>query len=206
MGILPLIPLKLFFQPIHFELAAQLCTRFVNVEEEEFKNRLDVILSLVSSKILLLSNDITEGRFVKIRLEQTDDKSDEEKQKEKDHSLIQILNLIDKITVHCASSLKDKKFVSDFDDIGQQCQALLAYPHAWVRLRATKILGAILSAVDGEELDAVVKKKVETDRGFVYHDTEDTLRSVTLDLCAQYTTTVSKEMADEVCTVLLCTC
>lgn len=176
------------------------------MEEEEFKNRLDVILSLVSSKILLLSNDITEGRFVKIRLEQTDDKSDEEKQKEKDHSLIQILNLIDKITVHCASSLKDKKFVSDFDDIGQQCQALLAYPHAWVRLRATKILGAILSAVDGEELDAVVKKKVETDRGFVYHDTEDTLRSVTLDLCAQYTTTVTKEMADEVCTVLLCTC
>lgn len=135
---------------------------------------------------------------MKIRLEQADEKTDEEKQKEKDHSLIQILNLIDKITVHCAASLKDKKFVSDFDDVAQQCQALLAYPHAWVRLRSAKILGAILSAVDGEELDAVVKKKVESERGFIYYDTEDTLRSVILDLCAQYTPSVSKDMADEV--------
>lgn len=138
---------------------------------------------------------------MKIRLEQSEDKTDEEKQKEKDHSLIQILNLIDRITVNCASSLKDKKFVSDFDDIAQQCQALLAYPHSWVRLRAAKILGAILSSVNVEELDALVRKKVESERGFIYYDTEVTLRSLVLDLCAQYTPSVTKEMAEEVCIV-----
>ncbi|XP_049868874.1 small subunit processome component 20 homolog [Pectinophora gossypiella] len=189
-------------QPVHFELAAQLSIRFVNVEAEEFKNRLDSILSLISGKILLLSNDITEGRFVKVKLDQEDDKTDEEKQKEKDHSLIQILNLIDKITVHCASSLKNKKYDSDFDEIAQHCQALLAYPHAWVRLRAAKIIGAILSAVNVEELDTIVKLKKETDRGFIYYDTENAFKSLVLDLCAQYTTSVSKEMAEQVTTVL----
>ncbi|XP_026753920.2 small subunit processome component 20 homolog [Galleria mellonella] len=195
-----------FFQDtqatIHFELAAQLSIRFVNVEENEFKNRLDPILSIVSSKILHLSNDITEGRFVKLRIEDTEEKTDEDKQKEKDHSLIQIMNLIDKITVHCESSMKNNKFISEFDDLAQQCQALLAYPHAWVRLKAAKILGAVISSVDPEELDMIVKKKVESERGFIYYDTEDTIRSLVLDLCAQYTPNVSQEMAEQVTAVL----
>lgn len=186
------------FQPVHFELAAQLSTRFVNVEQGDFKNRLNTVLSLVSGKILLLSNDITEGRFVKIKLEQSEDKTDEDKQKEKDHSLIQILNLIEKITFHCASSLTNKKFVNEFDEIAQQCKALLAYPHSWVRLKSAKILGQLLSVVDAEELDAVVKKKVESDRGFIYDDTENVLRSLVLDLCAQYTTGAAKEMVEQV--------
>ncbi|XP_050560675.1 small subunit processome component 20 homolog [Spodoptera frugiperda] len=189
-------------QPIHFELAAQLSTRFVNVEQEDFKSRLNTILSFVSGKILLLSNDISEGRFVKITLEQSDDKTDEDKQKEKDHSLIQILNLIEKITLHCASSLTDKKYVQEFDEIGQHCKALLAYPHAWVRLKSAHILGQLLSVVDAEELDNIVKKKVECDRGFIYDETEDVLRSLVLDLCAQYTTGASKEMVEQVTAVL----
>ncbi|PZC82298.1 hypothetical protein B5X24_HaOG210854 [Helicoverpa armigera] len=189
-------------QPVHFELAAQLSTRFVNVEQDEFKNRLNTILSLVSGKILLLSNDITEGRFVKIILEQSEEKTDEDKQKEKDHSLIQILNLIEKITFHCASSMTNKKYVNDFDDIAQHCKALLAYPHAWVRLKSAKILGQLLSVVDAEELDSIVKKKVESERGFIYDDTEDVLRSLVLDLCAQYTTSASKEMVEQVTAVL----
>lgn len=180
---------------MHFELAAQLSIRFVNVEKDEFQNRLNNVLSLVSGKILLLNNDIAEGRFVKIKLDHGE-KSDEEKQKEKDHSLIQILNLIDKITTHCSDSIKNKKFVSDFDEIAQQCQVLLAYPHAWVRLRAAKILGTILSHVNTEELNVEEK---EGDRGFIYYDTENSLRSLILDLCAQYTPNVSKDMADQVC-------
>lgn len=170
----------------------------MNVEEEQFKNRLDTILSLVSGKILLLSNDITEGRFVKIKLEQTDDKSDEEKQNEKDHSLIQILNLIEKITIHCGSSLTNKAYYSDYDEIAQHCQALLAYPHAWVRLKSASIIGRILSVVDVEELDNIVMKKLDSERGFIYCDTEDCLRSLILDLCAQFTASVSKDMAEQV--------
>lgn len=184
---------------MHIELAAQLGIRFVNVEEEEFKNRLDTTLSLVCSKILLLSSDITEGRFVKIKLDQGDEKTDDEKQKEKDHSLIQILNFIDKIVTHCASSLKNKKYVNEFDEIAQQCQALLAYPHLWVRLAAAKIIGAVLTAIDVEELDIVIKQKTDSDRGFVYYNPEDTLKALTLDLCAQFTPSVTKEMAEQVC-------
>ena len=178
-------------------MAAQLSIRFVNVEREDFKNRLDSILSLVSGKLLLLSSDISEGRFVKINLDQGDDKTDEDKQKERDHSLIQMLNLIDKITIHCASSMKNKKFVNDFDEIGQQCQAFLAYPHAWVRIRAAKVIGALLTAVDTKELEAYVKENKD-DRGFIYYESEDTLRSLVLDLCAQYTPNVDKEMAEQV--------
>ncbi|CAH0579423.1 unnamed protein product [Chrysodeixis includens] len=189
-------------QPVHFELAAQLSTRFVNVEQDNFKSRLDTILSLVSGKILLLSNDITEGRFVKIKLDQSDEKTDEDKQKEKDHSLIQILNLIERITFHCAPSLKNKKFEQEYDEIAMQCKALLAYPHAWVRLKSAKILGQLLSAVDVQELDGIVKKTVESERGFIYDDTEDVLRSLVLDLCAQYTTSAAKEMVDQVTEVL----
>ncbi|CAK1547347.1 unnamed protein product [Leptosia nina] len=185
-------------QAIHFELAAQLCTRFVNVEEKNFKNRIDAVLPILSGKILLLSNDITEGRFVKIRLNNTE-KTDEEQQKEKDHSLIQILNLIDRIVEQCPTSLKDENFYSDYDDIAQYCQALLAYPHAWVRLRAAKILGHILSNVDYEYLQEC---KNETERGFIYCDVEDSIRSLVLDLCAQYTPNVGKDMADQVTQVL----
>lgn len=135
---------------------------------------------------------------MKIKLEQADDKSDEEKQNEKDHSLIQILNLIEKITIHCASSLTNKAYYSDYDELAQYCQALLAYPHSWVRLKAASVIGRILSVVDVEELDCIVKKKVESERGFVYCDTEDCLRSLVLDLSAQFTPTVSKDMAEQV--------
>ncbi|KOB71417.1 Small subunit processome component 20-like protein [Operophtera brumata] len=184
-------------RPVHFELAAQLSTRFVNVEQEDFKNRLSTVLPLVCGKILLLSNDITDGRFVKIKLQQADDKSDDEKQHEKDHSLIQILNLIERITVNCATSLKKEIYFNDFDEIAQYCQALLAYPHAWVRLKSASIIGHILSVVDVEELDSIVKKNVESERGFIYCDTEDCLRSLILDLCAQFTASVSKDMAEQ---------
>ncbi|CAG9786026.1 unnamed protein product [Diatraea saccharalis] len=190
----------LFFQktqPSNFELAAQLCIRFVNVEKDEFQKRISKVLSIISTKILLLSNNITTGRFVKIQI-QNEDMSNEEKQQEKDHCLIQLLNLIDKITVHCGASLRNKTYFEDYDSIGQQCQALLAYPHAWVRLRAAKILSALLSAVDPVELEKVVNKDLDTDRSFFYCDTEMTLRSLVLDLCAQFTPSVTKEMADQV--------
>ncbi|XP_012551247.2 small subunit processome component 20 homolog isoform X1 [Bombyx mori] len=189
-------------QPVHFELAAQLSTRFVNVEKDEFKNRLSTVLPLVNSKMLLLSNDIAEGRFVKIKLDQSEDKTDEEKQLEKDHSLIQILNLIENITVHCESSMKNERYLNEYDEIGQQCKAFLAYPHAWVRLKAAKIIGRVLLTVDVKELDDIVSNKKETERGFIYYDVEETLRSLVLDLCAQYTTTIQRDMAEQVTAVL----
>lgn len=192
----------LFQQPVHFELAAQLSTRFVKVEEEEFKNRLNTILSLTSGKILLLSNDITEGRFVRIKLNYAD-KTDEDKQNQKDHSLIQILNLIDNITVHCPNSLRNSLYVQDYDEIGTHCKVLLAYPHSWVRLIAAKIIGQLLQAIDIEELDGVLNKKVESERGFIYDDTEETIRSLVLDLYAQYTTSASKDMVEQVTTTFL---
>ncbi|VVC88993.1 unnamed protein product [Leptidea sinapis] len=147
--------------------------------------------SSLNGKILLLSNDIGEGRFVKIHLDGSGE-SNEEHQKEKDHSLIQILNLIDRIAVHCAFSLKSEKFENSYDDIAQHCQALLAYPHAWVRLRAAKILGHILDSVDSDLL-----QREQCERGFIYFDTENTLKSLILDLCAQYTPNLDKEMADQ---------
>ncbi|OWR44952.1 hypothetical protein KGM_210874 [Danaus plexippus plexippus] len=183
-------------QPVHFELAAQLSIRFVNVEREKFENRL-AILSLLSGKILLLSNDITEGRFVSIKLNYGDNKSEEEKQKEKDHSLIQILNLIDQITIHCPSSLTNNKYTDDYSEVAQHCKALLAYPHVWVRLKSAKILGTYLSVVKPEDLN-----EPNPDKGFLYDDTENDFRSLILDLCAQYIPNMSMEMAEQITAVL----
>lgn len=168
------------------------------MEQDDFKSRLSTVLDLVNGKLLLLSNDISEGRFVKVKLDQDDSKTDEEKQKEKDHCLIQMLNLIDKITVHCPGCLTSKKYLTEFDEIAQQCQVFLAYPHTWVRLKAAKIIGTILSTIDPQGLDLIVREKVESERGFIYYDTESSLKSLVLDLCAQYTPGVSKEMADQV--------
>lgn len=176
-------------------MGAQLAIRFVNVEAEGFGARLPTVLPLVRAKMLLLGNEGGEGRFVKIALEQGD-KTDEDKQTERDHSLIQMLNLVEKTLIHCPLSMKDPKYFDDYDDIAQQCKALLAHPHAWVRLRATKVLGHVVSVVAPEELDALLSGKTESDRGFVYCDPEESLKSLLLDLCAQYTPNISKEMAD----------
>lgn len=109
-----------------------------------------------------------------------------------------MLNLIDKITIHCPESMNNKKFSSDYDEIAEQCKALLAYPHSWVRLRAVKILGTILSAINVEELNKTSREN-ECERGFIFDDTENCIKSLVLDLCAQYTPNVSQDMADQVC-------
>lgn len=166
----------------------------VNVEVA----RAPTCMNIVSTFIIVLSKQGQYNIQSKRYLDQSEDKTDDEKQKEKDHSLIQVLNLIDKITIHCASTLKNKNYVSDYDEICQHCQALLAYPHAWVRLKAVGILGKILAAVNSEELDSIVKNEIESDRGFIYHETEVAFRSLVLDLCAQYTPTVSQDMAEQV--------
>ncbi|XP_041978665.1 small subunit processome component 20 homolog [Aricia agestis] len=187
-------------KPVHFEFAAQLCIRFVNIEESNFQSRLPDLLPMLSAKTHQLSTNTSIGRFVKINLDSK--QTDEETQKEKDHSLIQILNLIDRITTNCPTSLKNKKYISDFDEIGQQCQVFLAYPHSWVRLKAAKILGQMILAIDLEEFNQIVSGKLESDRGFIYNDTEQALRSLILDLCAQYVPNVEKDMAEQVTEVM----
>lgn len=184
---------------IHLELAAQLCTRFVNVEKTHFQNRLNVILPIINDKLLTFTNDGIVGRFVKLQSEEVAHEPDSQ---ERDHCLIQLLNLTEKISIHCSASMNNKKFVNEFDDIGQQCQALLAYPHAWVRLRCAKIFNQILLRIDVNHLDSVLRNTIECERGFLYYDTENTLRSLILDLCAQYTPGIGKDMADEITAVL----
>ncbi|GBP37217.1 Small subunit processome component 20 homolog [Eumeta japonica] len=188
-------------QPVHIELAAQLCTRFVMVEKEDFEKRLHIILPILTGKLILLSDDITDGRFVKLKLEQDSSKTDEEKQKEKDHSLIQLLNLIVNITTHCPACFANDKYL-EFDEIGQHCQILLGYPHLWVRLKSAKVLYQILSNVNSKELDEIMSGRKETERGFIYYDTENALKSLILDLSAQFTADMTKDMAEQITEVI----
>lgn len=172
------------------------------MEEDDFKNRLNTILSIINEKLLILSSNNNSGRYVKLypeeNIEEDTEENAEELQKELDHSMIQLLNLTDRITIHCSRCLTNKKYVSQFDDLALQCQALLAYAHSWVRLKAAKILNQIFLHVDANELEMLVGGKMESDRGFIFYDTENTFRSLILDLCAQYTPGVTKEMADQV--------
>lgn len=172
------------------------------VEDAEFKNRLTTVLSIINGKLLILNNSSTEGRFVKFNTDiENTHASDEDKQKEKDHSLIQILNLLERIVTHCPTSLNEPKHINVYDEIAQQCQILLAYPHTWVRLKAAKILNQLFLHIDPSELSDILNGNKESDRGFIYYETESAMRSLILDLCAQYSIGVTKEIADEVSTV-----
>ena len=81
-----------------------------------------------------------------------------------------------------------------------QSQTLLAHPHLWVRLEASKFLGFILSALDTKRVEHLLKNPDDApESGYIYSDPVNTLRSLTLDLIAQlYPDMTLEELSDEI--------
>ncbi|KAF5307845.1 hypothetical protein FQR65_LT18317 [Abscondita terminalis] len=88
------------------------------------------------------------------------------------------------------------------DFIGVQPK-FVGYPHEWVRLGAAQFLGFVLSSLDVDKLSRLVLAKEVEESGYLYSAPELTIKSLTLDLCAQLQPDVKDELAEQVIKNLL---
>lgn len=211
-------------------MAAQLITRFVIVEKEEFTERLSKIIPILVAKLSFIDPNAP-GHFVRVKNddEESDDENDGKtkgddgynsdstlerkrlfKQRDKDHQLIQIQNSLLKIMEVCSSFLTNQEFIQHVDEISYQSQKLLAYEHVWVRLNAAKCLSHTIGTMDFIRVQEILKdgrssSNEETiSREFIYSNPDEEIKSLALDLCAQLLPgDASSEMAEECCKLLL---
>lgn len=192
----------------HREMAALLCSRFMNAEKKQFEARLGKILPLL---VTTLCNNST-GKFVRLNNVDNDDEngSDEEQdnaeeiQRAFDHQTIQIQNTVLKMLETYDSVMTD--YSQYIDELAYESQKLLAHDHTWVRLNAMKILQNIIQSIDIEIVhnNIVNDERRESQSNFIYANPEQEIKSLTLDLCAQLIPDqTDNEMATEVTTILL---
>lgn len=198
----------------HIELAAMLCSRFVTVEKSKFVRRIEQVLPLLIDT-LPLSKHKGPGQYVRlpnVGNEESDDEIDEskyemkrmQKERSKDHQIIQVTNTILKIFESYQSQMST--FHELIDQLAYEAQKLLAYEHVWVRINAAKILGFILSQIDVDQLKLIfsAESTKEPDFNYLYKNPSSELKSLCLDLCAQLIPEATDEdMADEVVKDLL---
>lgn len=204
----------------HREMAAQLITRFVIIEKEEFNERLTRIIPVLVAKLSFIDPNAP-GHFVRVKTD--DEESDEElldestlerkrilKQRGRDHQLIQIQNSLLKIMEVCSMFLTNQEFIQHVDEISYQSQKLLAYEHVWVRLNAAKCLSQIIGTMDFIRVQGILNggrnncDENSHSREFIYSNPDEEIKSLALDLCAQLLPgDTSSEMAEECCKLLL---
>lgn len=198
----------------HKEMAALLCTRFIVVEKHRFKDRIEKVLPPLIGT-LSVTNYKGPGQFVKVAIanDSEDDDNDElkleQKQRAKDHQLIQALNTLLKI-FETYPTVMEQQFHQYVDELAYESQKLLAYEHVWVRQNAAKVLDIILARIDVETIQSILlngqKKEGEhiNQMDFIYSNPRQQLKSLCLDLCAQMIPEVTDaEMAEQVIKNLL---
>lgn len=206
----------------HREMAALLCTRFINAEKQKFSERIEKILPILISTMAISRTGHNDGvgQFVRnpnAIHDNSDEENDnddmdaaayaEEKQRIIDHQLIQIQNTILKIFETYSNVIND--YPQYADELAYESQKLLGYEHVWVRLNALKALQIILQTIDADEVHSKLvtgksKKNRSNQLDYLYGNCEQEIKSLTLDLCAQMLPDqTDKEMADGVTTVLL---
>lgn len=192
----------------HIELAAMLCSRFIAVEKSKFAKRIEKVLPLLIGT-LPLSKHKGPGQYVLLRnadKNESDDEVDEDRaefkqnqrERSKDHQIIQVTNAILKILESYPNSMQN--FAECIDQLAYESQQLLAYEHVWVRINAAKILGFILGQIDVAQLKLAFSTNdtEEPDRHYLFKNPFAELKSLCLDLCAQLVPEATDEdMADE---------
>ncbi|GLV33838.1 uncharacterized protein CBL_11277 [Carabus blaptoides fortunei] len=182
----------------HRRLAAQLCGILITVEKSNFNSRIPELVPLIKSQFSPYLDDSTPGRFVRlIRPNDTImDDNDEQEAKPRDHQLFQVLQMLLKLCANCPTFL-DR--TDDIEVMAQFVQTLLAYPHEWVRIAAAQFIGYVLSVLRVEHVANLLLTKQADERGYLYNDPQTTVKSLTLDLCAQLQPGhVKAELAEQV--------
>lgn len=178
----------------HRRLAAQLCGLIVLVEKSSFEKRLPEITSDIIAQFT--SNNKGPGRFVRLKPQAEVSEEEEKNIKPEDHHLFQVLQMLLKICAHCPSFLKNVEVI---EILSIHIQCLLAYPHEWVRLAATQFIGYVLSVLNIQHLSTLLTEKTCEDKGYLYSDPQNTVKSLTLDLCDQLQAgAVKTELAEQV--------
>lgn len=194
----------------HQEMAALLCTRFINAEKQKFNARIEKIIPILVNTLCAGSA----GKFVRnrnINIEQnSDDESDnengniEENQRMLDHQTIQLQNTLLKILETYDNVIVQQP--QHIDQLAYESQKLLAHEHNWVRLNALKTLQIIIKHINPDDInDIFANGECESAHlSYIYADPEQELKSLTLDLCAQLIPAqTDSEMASEVTKILL---
>lgn len=200
----------------HREMAALLCTRFINAEQKKFVTRIESVLpvlvntlctSSAGKHVRITNGDDENGHDDNDNDEDDDDdgvNKHEEIQRMHDHQIIQLQNTIMKI-IETFDDVIDK-FPQYIDELAYESQKLLAHEHVWVRMNALKTLQIILQRIDTDEIRDMFANggSSQNQLAYIYSDPEQELKSLTLDLCAQLIPEqIDSEMAQEVTTILL---
>lgn len=197
----------------HREMAALLCTRFINAEKQTFSPRIEKVLPILITTLCTSSA----GKYVRATNRNHDDDDDdeneshnetpdnhEEMQRLLDHQTIQLQNTILKIIQTYDHVITDMP--QYIDELAYESQKLLAHEHVWVRLNALKILQFILQNVDIEVIHNTLmnRESNENQSNYIYSNPEQELKSLTLDLCAQLIPDqTDAEIAQEATAILL---
>lgn len=194
----------------HREMAALLCTRFINAEKMKFSTRIERVLPNLLS--ILCTSSV--GKYVRAANgnHEYDDDADsndepdnhEEMQRMLDHQIIQIQNTIFKIIETFDKVIEE--YPQYIDELAYESQKLLAHEHVWVRLNAMKTLQLIIQHFDIDAIHTIIMKdeRNHSKLNYIYSNPEQELKSLTLDLCAQLIPDqTDEEIAQEVTTILL---
>lgn len=194
----------------HREMAALLCTRFINAEKQTFLARIEKVLPVLVTTICASSA----GKYVRTANgnhncdddAESEDGMDnyEENQRMLDHQTIQIQNTILKIIETYDNVMTE--YPQYIDELAYESQKLLAHEHVWVRLNAMKTLQLILQNVNIVEIQQILEndEPSQSESNYIYSNPEQELKSLTLDLCAQLIPDqTDAEIAQEVTNILL---
>lgn len=196
----------------HREMAALLCTRFINAEQKKFATRIEKVLPVLVNTLCTSSAGkhvrLANGQNGNSDNENDEDDDDENKyaelQRMHDHQTIQLQNTIMKIIEKFDDVIDE--FPQYIDELAYESQKLLGHEHVWVRMNALKTLQIILQRIDTDEIHNMFANGVASQNAlaYIYSDPEQELKSLTLDLCAQLIPEqIDSEMAQEVTTILL---
>ncbi|XP_055386973.1 uncharacterized protein LOC129615671 [Condylostylus longicornis] len=207
-------------KPAVREMAATLLSRFISVEKTSFLPRINILFPILvtflnsntfkqpgHSAIMSISKKSVVNRE-SFSLDEKNIYIRKEKEKATDHELIQIQNCILKILEFFSDSiLVHAEWNESIDKLIFECQNLLGYEHEWVRLNAVKIIRHIFSHIDYELVTNILTKKTkinESDISFLYVTPENSIKNLTLDLCAQMVPGKTSELlAEEITNIFL---
>lgn len=203
-------------KPIHREMAALLCTRFINAEKDKFSARTEILEQMIDTlgKLTKGGSSSTPGRFVRpLDIDpmdtgsDNDEEADEDRARLFDHQLIQVQNTILKIVERFPDAIR--QYSLHVNELAYKSQKLLAHEHVWVRLNALKTLQLILSQIDSEDIHRILENgpddtMQENALNYIYRDPAKEIKSLILDLCAQMVPgQADKEMSQCVTMTLL---
>lgn len=170
------------------EMGASLVIRFVEQEKTKFAQRVPKVFPILVEQI----SSSVPGRFVQLAKDDSDSEENDDASNDHDHEIIQVQNCILKIFEECpiSSLYADYKDLHNvFNSLAFHSQRLLSNDHQWVRINAISVLIKMMELYDSEAVARLLLGQTEFSGGdleFINSEPEESLKSLVLDLCAQF--------------------